>query len=110
MRPYDRRGTGETESVDAHRAVASFARSKGGQCIMFVRKRLAPLGATAVALAIGVPVGSASAATPPGQGWSPGPILPPNAQCPLWRGLNIVPVGCVPWSVIIWDQLHGRPF
>jgi hypothetical protein len=40
----------------------------------------------------------------------PGPIQLPNAQCPIWRGLNIIPIGCVPWSVIVWDQLHGRPF
>jgi hypothetical protein len=76
---------------------------------MFLRRRLAALLATLVAaLAIGVPVASASAATIPGQGWSPGPILTPTPQCPIWVGLNIIPVGCVPWSVI-WET-HYFPF
>jgi hypothetical protein len=63
------------------------------------------------AFAIGVPVASASAATTPVIPPLPGPIQPPNAQCPIWRGLNVIPIGCVPWSVIIQSQLlHPHPW
>jgi hypothetical protein len=85
---------------------------------MFVRRRLAVLLATmTAAFTIGVPAASASAApTPVGAVTTqalpplPGPIQLPNAECPIWVGLNIIPVGCVPWAIIISDQLQGRPF
>jgi hypothetical protein len=72
---------------------------------MSLRKPLAAAALTA-ALAIGLPAASASAAPI----ILPGPIQLPNAQCPLWVGLNIIPVGCVPWAIIIEDRLHGLPF
>jgi hypothetical protein len=69
---------------------------------MSIRTRLTALLATiVVALAIGGQVASASAHTIPGQGWSPGPILPPTPQCPLWYGVVDIPVGCVPWAAYL---------
>jgi hypothetical protein len=68
------------------------------------------LAAVLAALLIAAPAASASPAEPRLHLPPPGAIVPPNAQCPLSVGLNVIPVGCVPWSIILGFDLQQPGF
>lgn len=91
------------DAVDIHARRPRPRGTKGGLLIVFVRRRLAALlAATIAALAIAIPAASASAQTTI---ILPGRIQLPTPGCPIWLGLNIIPIGCVPWASLIEAQL-----